>query len=86
VRLFKKRDENDVFMGGEEAPRLDRQRRHMWAWVIMTVAFAVITIFNWYIISHLLHEDPTLRYWVYSILLTMYIGWIMVAHAVLSLS
>ena len=84
MRLFKKRDENDVFAGGEEAPPVDRQRRHMRARVFMAVTLVLITIIDLYITTNVLFVNPTLTFWVLSILITIHIGWILVAIAILA--
>lgn len=84
MRLFKKRRESEVFTGGEEAPPEVSRRWHMRARIFMAATLAVITVFDWYIINHALTGDPRLWYTVYSILLTIHIGWILIAIAILS--
>jgi len=84
VRLFRKRDENEVFVGGEEAPRLDKKRRHMQARVIMALTLLLLTVVDWYIASSLATTDTTLWYWILSVVLTVHIGWILIAIAILA--
>ncbi|OGD54206.1 hypothetical protein A3K80_07690 [Candidatus Bathyarchaeota archaeon RBG_13_38_9] len=84
MKLFKKRREDDVFLGGEPPKYADRKAWHMRARAFMAATLVLIIIFDWYIIHQMLYGDPSLWYWVYSILLTIHIAWIMVAIAVLS--
>jgi hypothetical protein len=84
MKLFKKRRETDVFVGGEEAPAHEERRWHMRARVLMAVALVVITILDWYIINYVLSSNPSTWYTIYAVLLTIHIGWIMVAMAILS--
>jgi len=84
MQLFKKRDEDDVFAGGEKATPVDKRKRHMRARVFMAVSLVLITIIDWYITSHVLSSNTTLTFWVLSILLTIHIGWILVAIAILA--
>lgn len=84
MKLFKKRGEDDVFLGGEPPKSTDKKTWHMRARVFMAATLVLIIIFDWYIVHQLLYGDPLLWYWVYAILLTIHIGWIMIAIAVLS--
>ena len=84
MQLFKKRGEDDVFAGGEKPPPIDKRKRHMRARVFMAVSLVLITIIDWYITSYVLSSNTALTSWVLSILLTIHIGWILVAIAILA--
>ncbi|MBS7629805.1 hypothetical protein KEJ23_07590 [Candidatus Bathyarchaeota archaeon] len=84
MRLFRKRRESEVFIGGEEAPPAVSRKWHMRARIFMAATLAIITFFDWYIINHAFTRDPTLWYTLYSILLTIHIGWVLIAIAILS--
>ena len=82
--LFRRRDENDVFAGGEAAPPLDKRRRHMRARVVMAVMLVLITLIDWYVTASVLSSSTSFTFWLLSILLTIHIGWILVAIAILA--
>jgi len=84
MRIFKKRRENDVFTGGEALPPIPTRRWRTSVRIILVVALLVITIFDWYLISHLLQDNSALLYWVYAVLFTIHLGWVLMALAVLS--
>lgn len=83
MRFFKKRRENDVFTGGEEPPPIPTRRWSTSVRIILVAALLVITIVDWYLISHLLQNNSALWYWIYSVLFTIHLGWILMALAVL---
>ncbi|MEM2942387.1 MAG: hypothetical protein QXT81_03080 [Candidatus Bathyarchaeia archaeon] len=84
VGLFRRRSEDEVFIGGEEAPRLEKKRRHMRARVIMALTLLLLTVVDWYIASGLATTNTALWYWILSVMLTIHIGWILIAIAVLA--